>query len=252
MSIENCAKCGEPLSAEYQNEVTRGLEAIASACGRVINVLPVCDACEVILNRQAKAAAIEQKYLTAHTEGEIPEGLERYRTPPKDLVESNPEPWGMLRGFESVWLHGLTGVGKSSLCRHLLCRVFERGGSVACIPGVAFEQRLTSYAADYEIKRLKHVKALLIDDIDHGQWTARGGAVLRDVLDFRHETQRLTFVTSNAKPEDVCRLFEGFIGKAAAESMLSRMHPYKSFEMVGKSYRKEVMSLKRQPTKDVV
>lgn len=243
MNHSQCARCGEPLAEEFQAAIAAGVDAIAKACGVAMSLKPVCDTCDAILDRQAKAEAIRQRYVDAHAEGDIPQNLERYRVPPKSLKERNPQAWAEVRGSESAWLHGLEGVGKSSLCRQALCRIFEAGGSVAIVQGVEFEQRLTSYGAEQEIRKLSRVRGLLIDDIDAGQWTVRGLGVLRAILDARHELGRITLVTSNADPKGVLHLFGGIAGQSAAETMLARLRPLRIVEMKGGSYRREALTV---------
>jgi len=243
MNHSQCARCGEPLTEEFQAAIAAGVDAITKACNVSMNLKPVCDACDAMLDKMAKAEAIRQRYVDAHAEGDIPQGLERYRNPPKSLKERNPQAWAEVRGKENAWLHGLEGVGKSSLCRQALCRIFEMGGSVAIVQGVEFEQRLTSYGAEQEIRKLSRVRGLLIDDIDAGQWTVRGLSVLRAILDTRHELQRITLVTSNADPKGVLHLFSGIAGQSAAETMLARLRPLRVVAMTGASYRREALTV---------
>lgn len=252
MSYTHCARCEAELSLEYQAEVEAQIAAIAKDTRHVINVRPVCEACDVALTKEANREALKRRYADAEHAGDIPHDLSARRTPLKAIVDQNRSVWATLardaeviRGRKCVWLHGKGGTGKSSLCRYLLCKIFEAGGTVAAIGAGEINQRLTAYdpCPETEIRRLSRVRGLLIDDIDalNVAWSGRGVAVLRRILDARHEAGRPTFVTSNAAPLVVCDMFAKATDISNAQTMLERLNPRVTAHMVGKSYRVEHM-----------
>lgn len=235
----NCGRCGEPLPDDYAAEAEAAVATLARLSGARLSIQPVCEGCEEALRRLHAANDIAARYKAAHHDGAIPRGLERFRRPPADLVRLNPEPWAHLRGQHNAWLHGPEGVGKSSLAWQMLCRVFERGGTVAAVTGAEFEGRLASFDGEREVDRLASVCALCIDDIEHAAWSGRGVAVLRRVLDERHRLGRVTFVTSNLTPDAVMAALADAAGLANAQSALARLRPLRLVEMCGgKSFRR--------------
>jgi len=49
MNHSQCARCGEPLTEEFQAAIAAGVDAITKACNVSMNLKPVCDACDAML-----------------------------------------------------------------------------------------------------------------------------------------------------------------------------------------------------------
>lgn len=205
-----------------------------------------CDECE----KSAQAKKAQQKRMAKYQRlvdaGKIRNGMERYAKPPAKLVSLNVLVWEWARKrFDvnggHVLVHGPEGVGKSSLCRSMLCQAIEAGFGAMEICAARFEYALWRFDHEYLVHECQRVRVLLIDDVGAVPWTPRGLGVLRQVMDARHEGRKAMLVTSNLPPKALLDKFARVTGdKVFAESLLRRMQPLKELTMTGESFRQSM------------
>ena len=120
--------------------------------------------------------------------------------------------WCMVHRYESMWVAGATGSGKSRcLCRcmaidmwrsaritGLYCPTFDWVRQVCAMMG--HDNR---YAAEAAIRRAKTVGILILDDLGNEALTERGGEIIFAVVDARMRARQRIWVSTNATPEDI-------------------------------------------------
>ncbi len=169
--------------------------------------------------------------------------LQQYKTPPEILLEKNPEAWA----FASVWKReiniyawGGEGVGKTSLCKYLLCKEVDKGNTVQAPTMLSLQSISKRYDSEDYLYDYVSCKTLLLDDIHDPCLTQSGYSVLRMLIDTRHEAGRRTLITTNKSPLDMTAHLNGICGEGFGIQFMRRLAPVKELPMTGTSYRKTI------------
>jgi len=216
--INTCRVCGQQFEEE-----SASITCCSTACS----------------DAGIKAARIEERWNYC----ECREELRLHRKPLQVIREKNPAAWAFADAWDrtqNVYAVGPEGVGKSALCKYLLTRDVERGkvvriASLLRIESAGYSDRHVDY-----IYGMREASTLLLDDLHCVEWTPKGLAVLRSIIDWRHESGRRTLVTCNEVIAAVVARFDCVMSPGWGSQTMRRLAPVEVLVMGGESYRIEM------------
>jgi DNA replication protein DnaC len=159
------------------------------------------------------------------------------------LIEKNPEAWAFAAVWKreiNIYAWGGEGVGKTSLCKYLMCKDVERGNNVQSPSMLSLQSISKRFDSENHLYEYVSCKTLLLDDIHDPCLTQSGYSVLRMLIDVRHEANRRTLVTTNKNPVDMMSHLNGICGDGFGIQFMRRLSPVKELAMAGTSYRKTI------------
>lgn len=252
-----CERCGAGIWDSASEKDRKDAEDFARWSlrhfGRVVLVARVCARCGAQEAIKAARAAVAARFRAAADAGFVAPNLPMYLRPPAGLVEKNKDVWDWASAWRPrggcVFFHGPEGTGKSSVCKMMLARVLEAGGTAMSVQAAEIEAAWWYGDNERRMRRAYGARVLLLDDIG-APWTPRGLSILRMILDVRHERRLDTLITGNL---DIAALHTRLAAVAGDEvyatSLLRRLRPLKIIHMTGESFRlqMEYGKLNQQP-----
>jgi DNA replication protein DnaC len=192
-----CCKCGGKIQYE-----------LIELMGTTFNFKPsFCEACIVAQEKLDEEEAEKQRMALALAQLPLRYDPKRGNRKAVEMIGTHAFVGGKPSG-KSLWIGGKTGAGKTTGCCAVLEIWAKRGNTFKwrkCNDIMNGYSSLLgencTHAAAY-LKDLAYTRSLLIiDDLGVGSITQRGEELLFEIIDTRMVRGRVTWITSNLKPE---------------------------------------------------